>query len=141
MSCALSNSCTSPRLIVYPVRYKNDQTSPTKRNTLALVPTAAALEALAQPSLPDQEAIQLVHDMWCHPGNNKMEQICHLQGEAGSREASREASSLSFANSIVLLARCRSAHDDIDVPSVSKWPPTSERRKLARCEHANPALM
>jgi len=31
------------------------------------VPTAAALEALAQPSLPDQEAMQLVHDMWCHP--------------------------------------------------------------------------
>ncbi len=46
-----------------PVRYTNDQTSPTKRNTLALVPTAADLEALAQPSLPDQEAIQLVHDM------------------------------------------------------------------------------
>jgi hypothetical protein len=58
-----------------PVRYKNDQTSPTNRNTLALVPTAAALEALAQPSLPDQEAMQLVHDMWCHPGNDKMEQI------------------------------------------------------------------
>jgi hypothetical protein len=36
---------------------------------------AAALEALAQPSLPDQEAMQLVHDMWCHPGNDKMEQI------------------------------------------------------------------
>ena len=31
--------------------------------------------ALAQPSLPDQEAMQLVHDMWCHPGNDKMEQI------------------------------------------------------------------
>ncbi len=57
------------------VRYTNDQTSPTKRNTLALVPTAAALEALAQPSLPDQEAMQLVDDMWCHPGNDKMEQI------------------------------------------------------------------
>jgi hypothetical protein len=36
-----------------PVRYKNDQTSPTKRNALARVPTAPALEALAQPSLPD----------------------------------------------------------------------------------------
>jgi hypothetical protein len=58
-----------------PVRYKNEQTSPIKTNTLALVPTAAALEALAQPSLPDQEAMQLVHDMWCHPGNDKMEQI------------------------------------------------------------------
>ena len=58
-----------------PVRYKNDQMSPTQRNTLALVPAAAALEALAQPSLPDQDAIQLVHDMWCHPGNDKMEQI------------------------------------------------------------------
>jgi hypothetical protein len=58
-----------------PVRYKNEQTSPIKRNTLALVPTTAALEALAQPSLPDQEAMQLVHDMWCHPGNDKMEQI------------------------------------------------------------------
>jgi hypothetical protein len=57
------------------VCYTNDQTSPTKRNTLALVPTAAALEDLAQPSLPDQEAMQLVHDMWCHPGNDKMEQI------------------------------------------------------------------
>ena len=45
------------------VRYTNDQTSTTKGNTLALVPTAAALEALAQPSLPDQEAMQLVHDM------------------------------------------------------------------------------
>ena len=39
------------------------------------MPTSAALEALAQPSLPDQEAMQLVHDMWCHPGNDKMEQI------------------------------------------------------------------
>jgi hypothetical protein len=39
------------------------------------VPTAAALEALAQPSFPDQEAMQFVHDMWCHPGNDKMEQI------------------------------------------------------------------
>ena len=58
-----------------PVRYTNNQTSPTKRNILALVPTVAALEALAQPSLPDQEAIQLVHDMWCHPGNDKMDQI------------------------------------------------------------------
>jgi hypothetical protein len=58
-----------------PVLYTNDQTSPTKRNTLALVPTAAALESLAQPSLPDQEAMQLVHDMVCHLGNDKMEQI------------------------------------------------------------------
>ena len=39
-----------------PVRYKNDQMSPTQRNTLALVPAAAALETLAQPSLPVQEA-------------------------------------------------------------------------------------
>ena len=58
-----------------PVRYTNDQTSPTKRNTFAIVPTAKDLKALAQPSLPDQEAMQLVHDMWCHPGNDKMEQI------------------------------------------------------------------
>jgi len=56
------------------VRYINDETSPVNRNTLALVPPAADLEALAQPSLPDQEARQLVHDMWCHPGND-MEQI------------------------------------------------------------------
>ncbi len=59
----------------FPDGYKNDQTSPTKRNTLAIVPRAAALEALAEPSLPDQEAMQLVHDIWCHPGNNKMEQF------------------------------------------------------------------
>ena len=58
-----------------PVRYTNDQTSTTKGNTLALVPTAAALEAFAQPAFPDQESMQLVHDMWCHPGNDKMEQI------------------------------------------------------------------
>ena len=58
-----------------PVRYTNAQTSTAKGNTLALVPGAAALEALAQPSLPDQEAMQLVHDMWCHPGNDKMGQI------------------------------------------------------------------
>jgi hypothetical protein len=57
------------------VRYTNDETSPTKRNTLVLVPSAAALEALAQPSLPDQETMQLDHDMWRHPGNDKMEQI------------------------------------------------------------------
>jgi hypothetical protein len=50
-------------------------TSSTKGNTLAIVSTASALEALAQPSLSDQEAMQLVHDMWCHPGNDKMEQI------------------------------------------------------------------
>jgi hypothetical protein len=55
------------------VRHTNDQTSPTKTNTLALVPTAAALEALAQPSPPDQEAMQFVHDMWCHPGNDNDE--------------------------------------------------------------------
>jgi hypothetical protein len=97
-----------------PVRYINDKTSPVKRNTLALVPTAAALEALAQPSLPDQEAMQLVHDMWCHPGNDKMEQIF----KARRGEASREASLLSFANFIVPLAQCRSAHVAIAAPSV-----------------------
>ncbi len=58
-----------------PVRYTNDHTSPIKRNTLAFVPTAATLKALAQPSFPDQEVMQLVHDMWCHPGNDKMEEI------------------------------------------------------------------
>jgi hypothetical protein len=65
------------------VRYTNDQTSPTNRNTLAFVPTASALEALAQPSLPDQEAMQLVHDMWCHPGNDKMEQMYKARRERG----------------------------------------------------------
>ena len=39
-----------------PVRYTNDQTSLTKRITLVLVPLAAALEALAQPSLPESHA-------------------------------------------------------------------------------------
>jgi hypothetical protein len=48
-----------------PVRYTKDQTSPTNRNTLTLVPTAEALEAMAQLSLPGQDAMQLVHDMWC----------------------------------------------------------------------------
>jgi hypothetical protein len=120
-----------------PVRYTNDQTSPTKRNTLALVPATSALEALAQPSLPDQEAMQLVHDMWCHPGNDKMEQIYKVRRGKGFPRGYI----LSFANFIVPLARCRSAHDAIDVPSASKWPPPSERRKLARCEHANQALM
>jgi hypothetical protein len=42
-----------------PVRYKNEQTSPMKRNTLALVPTAAALEALAQPSLQTKKPCSL----------------------------------------------------------------------------------
>jgi len=37
--------------------------------------------------------------------------------------------------------RCRSAHDAIDVPSASKWPPPSERRKFARYEHATQTLM
>ena len=50
------------------VRHTNDETSPYKINTLALVPTATALEVLAHPSLPDQEAMQLVHDMWTHMG-------------------------------------------------------------------------
>ncbi len=116
-----------------PVRYTNDQTFPTKRNTLALVPTAAALEALAQPSLPDQGAMQLVHDIWCHPGNDKMEQI--YKGSGG--EASREASSPSSANSIALPPPCQSAHDSTAAQNASKWPPPSERRKLARFEHAN----
>ena len=58
-----------------PVRYTSDQVAPTASKTSAFVPTAAALEALAQPSLPDLEAMQLVHDIWCHPGNDKLEQI------------------------------------------------------------------
>jgi hypothetical protein len=66
-----------------PVRYINDETSPVNRNTLALMPTAAALEALVQPSLPDQEAMQLVHDMWCHPGNDEMEQIFKARRGSG----------------------------------------------------------
>jgi hypothetical protein len=73
-----------------PVRYINDETSPVNRNTLALVATAAALEALAQPSLPDQEAMQLVHDMWCHPGNDKTEQISKARrGRGFPRSCSR----------------------------------------------------
>ena len=38
---------------------------------------------LAQPSLPDQEAMQLVHDMWCHPGNDRMEQIFKARRGSG----------------------------------------------------------
>jgi hypothetical protein len=40
-----------------------------------------ALEALAQPSLPDQKAMQLVKDTWCHPDNNKMEQTYKARRE------------------------------------------------------------
>mgnify|MGYP007046309655 FL=1 len=58
-----------------PARYTSDKVAPTASKTSAFVPTAAALEALAQPSLPDLEAMQLVHDIWCHPGNDKLEQI------------------------------------------------------------------
>ena len=72
----------------------------TESKTSAFVPTAAALEALAQPSLPDLEAIQLVHDIWCHPGNDKLEQIYKARRGKGSLKVS----SLSFANSNVLLA-------------------------------------
>ena len=123
-----------------PVRYINDETSPVNRNTLALMPPAAALEALAQPSLPDQEAMQLVHDMWCYPGNDKMEQIFKARRGRGFPRGFIT----SFANFIVPLARCRSEHVAIAVPSVSKWPqpsaskwpPPSERRKLTRCENA-----
>ena len=58
-----------------PARYTSDKVTPTASKTLTFVPTAAALEVLAQPSLPDLEAMQLVHDIWCHPGNDKLEQI------------------------------------------------------------------
>ena len=57
-----------------PVRYQGEPTH-TASTPVAFVPTAAALNALAQPSLPDAEAMQLVHDIWCHPGNDKLEQI------------------------------------------------------------------
>jgi hypothetical protein len=57
-----------------PVRYTSDQVPPTASKTSAFVPTAAALKALAQPSIPDLEAMQLVHDIWCHSGNDKLEQ-------------------------------------------------------------------
>jgi hypothetical protein len=66
-----------------PVRYTNDQTSPTNRNTLALVPTAAALEALAQPfsSRPRSHAScpQHVVPPW------QRQNGANLQGEAGER--------------------------------------------------------
>jgi len=119
-----------------PARYINDETSPVNRNTLALVPTAAALEALAQPSLPDQESTTcgaiLATTRWSKSSRH------------GVGDASREASLVSFANFIVPLARCRSAHVAIAVPSVSKWPqpseskwpPPSERSKLTRCKTA-----
>jgi hypothetical protein len=58
-----------------PARYTSDQVPHTASKTSAFVPTAAALEALAQPPLPDLEAMQLVHDIWCHSGNDKLEQI------------------------------------------------------------------
>ena len=95
-----------------PVRYINDETSPVNRNTLALVPTAAALEALAQPSLPDQEAIRHVVPSW------QRQDGANLQGTALEMLASREALLLSFANFIVPFALCRSAHVAIAVASV-----------------------
>jgi hypothetical protein len=58
-----------------PVRYTSDQVPPTESKTSAFVPTAPALEALVQPSLPDLEAMQWVHDIWCHPGNDQLKQI------------------------------------------------------------------
>jgi hypothetical protein len=95
-----------------PVRYTNHQTSPaTTKNTLALVPTAAALEALAQPSLPDQEAYSLSTTCGATPA---------MKGEftrRGGGEASRENSLLSFANFIEPPARCRRAQDSTTVPN------------------------
>jgi hypothetical protein len=150
-----------------PVRYTNDQKSPTKRNTLALVPTAAALEALAQPSLQDQEAMQLVHDMWCHPGNDEMEQIYkarqgrgfprgfitqlrkfHCATCAVSKRTQRYQRSKRFK-----VAAAKRATQAKDVESTEpkqvysgKLGFVSERTIkdiiiIARCEHANHALM
>ena len=61
------------------VRYMNDETSPVNTSTLELVPTAAALEALAQPSLPDQEAIRHVVPSW------QRQDGANLQGTAWER--------------------------------------------------------
>ena len=57
-----------------PVRYEGARASSVSKPA-AYVPTAAVLKSLAQPSVPDAEAMQLVHDIWCHPSNDKLEQI------------------------------------------------------------------
>jgi hypothetical protein len=122
-----------------PVRYKNDQTSPTKRNTLALVPTAAALEALAQPSLPDQKAMQLVHDMWCHPGNDKMEQIYKARRDSGTaiKRWTCHGCQCIFGSAQGLASHLK---DSYRCPSSSHFQqPTAEpaRRVLQRAEASN----
>jgi hypothetical protein len=117
-------------------RYKNDQTSPTKTNALALVPTTAALEALAQPSLPDQEAIQIVHDMWGHPGNDKMEQIYKArQGRGFPRGSITQLRKFHCATCAVskCTRRCRRSKR-VKVAA-------AKRATQARCEHANQAMM
>jgi hypothetical protein len=96
-----------------PVRYSNHQTSPATTNTLALVPAAAALESLAQPSLPDQEAIQLVHDMWRHPDNDKMEQI--YKSKRGRRFQRGFITQL--RKFLCATCVCRSARDATAVPN------------------------
>ena len=57
-----------------PVRYTCDQVPPAWSKTSSFVPTAAALKTLAQSSLPDLE-VMFVHDIWCHPDNEKLDQI------------------------------------------------------------------
>ena len=64
-----------------PVRYTNGQTSPTKRITLALVSTAAALDALAQPSLPDQEACSLSLTRGATPATTRWSKSTRQGGE------------------------------------------------------------
>ena len=121
------------------VRYINDETSPVNRNTLALVPPAVDLEALAQPSLPDQEARQLVHDMWCHPGND-MEQIFKaLRGRGFPRGFITKLRKFHCATCAVSKRTRRyrrSKRVKVAAAKLVKWPPPSEHRKLTRCANA-----
>ena len=105
----------------------------TTLNTLALVPTAAARSFSAtfrKPfSLFTTCGVTLATTRWIKSTRR------------GGEEAFLEASLLSCEKFIAAPVRCRNVHDAIDVPSVSKWPPPSERHKLARCKHANQALI
>ena len=59
---------------------------PDETSDLTAPTGATALAALEQPGLPADDEMQLAHDIWCHPGNDKFRQIYKaMHGKGFSR--------------------------------------------------------
>ena len=91
-------------------------------------------------SRPRSHAMQLVHDMWCHPGNDKMEQIFKARRGRGFPRGFitklRKFHCATCAVSKRTRRYRRSKRVKVAAAKLVKRPPPSEHRKLTRCANA-----